>query len=57
MLLILTEMLPFGEIHVFGQLRQGGLLGPNRAYLHLETSNLQEVFHKKLTQLSRETIL
>jgi hypothetical protein len=44
-----------GEIRVFLHLSWICLVGANRAYLHLETPKLQEVFLEKLTQFSRET--
>jgi hypothetical protein len=46
----------FGEIHVFLQLSWVDLFGANRAYLHLETPKLEEVFLSKLALLSQETM-
>jgi hypothetical protein len=43
----------FAEILVFHLLRSIDLFGTNRAYLHLETPSLQEVFLSKLRQLSQ----
>jgi hypothetical protein len=44
MLLILTQMGFFGEIHVFVQLNWIGLFGTKWAFLHPENSDLQKVF-------------
>jgi hypothetical protein len=41
MLLLLTQMGFFGEIHVFLHLSRIGLFGTSRAYLHLETPKYQ----------------
>ena len=47
----------FGEIHVFLQLKLIGLFGADRAYLHFEFHELQEVFLSKLTQFSQRKIV
>jgi hypothetical protein len=52
MLQLITWMVFLGEIHVFLQLSRIGLFGAKRAYLHLETPKLEEVFLPKLTQFS-----
>jgi hypothetical protein len=52
MFLLLTQMVFFWEIYVFLQLSWIGLFVGNRAYLHLETPKLQEIFLSKLTQCS-----
>jgi hypothetical protein len=57
MLLLLTKVVFFREMHKFLQITWTGLLLANRTYLHLEKPNLQEVFPEKLTQFSRETML
>jgi hypothetical protein len=53
MLLLLTQIGFFWELHVFLQLRWIGLFGTNRDYFHLEKPTLQEVFFSKLTQFSQ----
>jgi hypothetical protein len=53
MLLLLTLMVFFQEIHVF-QLRWIGLFEANKASLHLETCQLQEVFHLKSNSILTE---
>jgi hypothetical protein len=47
MLLLLTQMVVFGEMHVFLQVRRIGLFGTKRAYHHLEKHMLQEAFLSK----------
>jgi hypothetical protein len=44
MLQLLTQMVFFGEMHVFLQLSWIELFGANRVYLHLENYHLQAVF-------------
>jgi hypothetical protein len=44
MLLLLTQMVFFQEIHVSLLLSKIGLYGTNKAYLYLEKPALQEVF-------------
>jgi hypothetical protein len=51
MLLLLTQMVIFGEIHVFLQLSCIGLLVAKSAYLYLETPGLQEVFPSKMKSI------
>ena len=53
MILLLTQIVFFREIHVFLQLNDIGLLETNRAYLHLEKAKLQEVYVPKLTHFSQ----
>jgi hypothetical protein len=45
-------MVFFGEIHVYLNLSLIGLVGVNRACIHLESSELQVDFLEKLTQFS-----
>jgi hypothetical protein len=47
MLLLHTQMVSFQEVHVFQPLRWIGLFGTIRAYIHLATPKLQEVFLSK----------
>jgi hypothetical protein len=47
MLLLLTQMGFFREIHVFLQLSRIVLSGAKRGYLHLEIDDLQEVLLAK----------
>jgi hypothetical protein len=49
MILLLTQIVFFREIHVFLQLNSIGLVETNRAYLHVEKAKLQEVSVPKLT--------
>jgi hypothetical protein len=51
--LLLTEMVLFGDIHVFHKLRCIGLFGTNTAYLHLENSYLHEVFISKTNSVKQ----
>jgi hypothetical protein len=44
MILLLTQIAFFREIHVFPQLNSIGWLETNKAYLHLEKAKLQEVY-------------
>jgi hypothetical protein len=44
MLLLLTQMGFFPEIHAFTQLNKICISGANRAYLNLENYDLEEVF-------------
>jgi hypothetical protein len=51
MLLILTQMVFFREVHVFLQLSWIVLYGANMAYLHLENCDLLEVFLSKTNSI------
>jgi hypothetical protein len=53
MILLLSQIVFFREIHVFLQLNSIGLLETNRAYLHREKAKLQEVYVAKLTHFSQ----
>ena len=63
MLLLLTQIVSFGEMQVFLQVRLIGLFGTKRAHLHLEKPRVQEeffsktasIFFEKLTNSHRET--
>jgi hypothetical protein len=52
-ILLLTQIVVFQEIHVFLQLNSIGLLETNRAYLHLEKAKLQDVYVPKPTHFSQ----
>jgi hypothetical protein len=47
MLHLLTQMVFFGKVHVLLQLTRTGVFGAKRAYIHLETPKLQEIFLSK----------
>jgi hypothetical protein len=53
MLLLLTQMVFFLEIHVFLQLGGRATSGTKRTYLHLENSDNPEVLLKNLTQFAQ----
>jgi hypothetical protein len=53
MLMLLTYIFFFEEIHVFLQLSLIGLFGTKRACLHLEKPELQVLFLSNLTQFSQ----
>jgi hypothetical protein len=53
MFLLLTQMVLFGEIHVFHKLRCIGVFGINTAYLHLQNSDFQEAFIPKTNSVKQ----